>query len=552
MVSPVTSVKHLSGSNFKKSGILIPISEITPIKPHRLFHHLRHIGYDPVKTNKLVSGFSEGFYLHHEGPPVDIMPKNGALVTHPEVISKSLFDDIALNRVAGPYDEKPFETFQVSPVNARQKKNSDKHRMIHNLRYPYDKTSINANIPDSAKSVKYASIHDAISYLMNFPRASYMCKTDIRDAYKLIPVHASEYPKLGIYFQGRFYFQRTLPQGCSSSCAIFEMFATALEAIFKYYSSGGAVVHFLDDFFFITVSEVMGCAHMRLFQDICDDIGVPLATHKTTHPQQTEIFLGITLDSIKQQARLPLDKLSMYKASLIKSKDDGVLSHKELESLVGKLSFASSVVPARAFLRRLIDLVHADRRPNFPITLSKETIADMETWVLFLENYNGVTFFRSQNIIPSSHLRMASDSSMIGYGATYGPSWIQGRFPSTWQRYHITVLELYPVLLLIATFGHKIRNSSVLFECDNKSVTDIVNKQSSKNKRVMRLVRPLVLLLIEFNIHLKMKHLPGILNILPDKISRFQESPELLQLYNMDQKPVPTPHRFSVKSWRLD
>ena len=67
---------------------MIPIFEITPIKPHRLLHHLRHIGYDPVKTSKLVSGFSDrGFYLHHNGPPVDIMPNNGVPVTHPEVRS---------------------------------------------------------------------------------------------------------------------------------------------------------------------------------------------------------------------------------------------------------------------------------------------------------------------------------------------------------------------------------------------------------------------------------------------------------------------------------
>ena len=65
------------------------------------------------------------------------------------------------------------------------------------------------------------------------------------------------------------------------------------------------------------------------------------------------------------------------------------------------------------------------------------------------------------------------------------------------------------------------KNSNIPFRSDNKAVTDILNKQSSKKPKIMKIVHPLVLILVNFNISLRMEHLAGSLNVLPDKISRF-------------------------------
>ena len=78
-------------------------------------------------------------------------------------------------------------------------------------------------------------------------------------------------------------------------------------------------------------------------------------------------------------------------------------------------------------------------------------------------------------------------------------------------------------------FGHLMANSTVLFYTDNEGVKDILNQQTSSNKIIMSMLRPLVLLLKKHNIRLTSKHIPGIDNILCDRISRFQVTPELLQ-----------------------
>jgi hypothetical protein len=113
----------------------------------------------------------------------------------------------------------------------------------------------------------------------------------------------------------------------------------------------------------------------------------------------------------------------------------------------------------------------------------------------------------------------------------------------------ITTLELFPIYVLIGLFGEKIRNSSVLFHSDNEGVVDVLNKQSSPNDVIMNVVRPLVLLLIDNNIMLRSKHVPGIHNTLCDQISRFQVP--LLQKYGMRMEPENLPPHLMSKNFKL-
>ena len=54
----------------------------------------------------------------------------------------------------------------------------------------------------------------------------------------------------------------------------------------------------------------------------------------------------------------------------------------------------------------------------------------------------------------------------------------------------------------------------------------------------MHIIRSLILKLVSLNIHLTAKHIPGKTNILADKISRFQVTPQLLSAYGMETTPT--------------
>ena len=53
------------------------------------------------------------------------------------------------------------------------------------------------------------------------------------------------------------------------------------------------------------------------------------------------------------------------------------------------------------------------------------------------------------------------------------------------------------------------------------AVVEIINKQSSKDRTLKRLVRRLVLAGLKFNVLFKAKHIPGKSNVVADHLSRF-------------------------------
>lgn len=87
---------------------------------------------------------------------------------------------------------------------------------------------------------------------------------------------------------------------------------------------------------------------------------------------------------------------------------------------------------------------------------------------------------------------------------------------------HISVRELYPIVLALELWADQLANKRILFHFDNISVVYCINKQTYKNPDSMRLIRRLVVQALTFHIYFEAEHVPGITNILADKLSRFQ------------------------------
>ncbi len=118
-------------------------------------------------------------------------------------------------------------------------------------------------------------------------------------------------------------------------------------------------------------------------------------------------------------------------------------------------------------------------------------------------------------------VNLYSDASKQGFGDTYGSHWIQDSWPQEWKDYHITILKTYTLLALVHTFRHKLRNSFITFYYDNQGVVEIINNQSSKDTRIKVLVRMLVLKMLELKINFHAVHIPGVNNVLWDRILVF-------------------------------
>ena len=162
------------------------------------------------------------------------------------------------------------------------------------------------------------------------------------------------------------------------------------------------------------------------------------------------------------EARLPADKLEKIRLLLNSYLSRSKLSLVEIQSLVGLLNFACSVVvTGRCFLRRLIEITRGLRKPHHRVRVTRSAKADMQMWLRFIEEFNGKSFFLEDKWENSVNMKFNTDASNIGYGGIFGKRWFYGEWPPSWALYHITVKELFPIVLALETWGHLITNKCI-------------------------------------------------------------------------------------------
>lgn len=218
----------------------------TPIDPIKLGEMLE--SYDNEQKQYLLNGFLFGFKLGFEGKQTTNISKNlKSTLTDPTVVTQKLEKEVAEGRLSGPYNSPPLQHFRVSPIGLVPKKKPGQFRLIHHLSHPVGE-SVNEGIPDEQAKVHYSTVDDAVKDIRKLGRGCQLVKIDIEAAFKIIPVHPEDYHLLGMLWQDSFYFDKTLPMGCRSSCSIFDKFSTAIEWVAKKKLGIQEVKHILDDF----------------------------------------------------------------------------------------------------------------------------------------------------------------------------------------------------------------------------------------------------------------------------------------------------------------
>lgn len=104
----------------------------------------------------------------------------------------------AAGRLLGPLPRDQSARVHTSPLGLVPKSHqSNKWRMICDLSSPSGH-SVNDGIPRDLCSLQYASVDDAVRVLQHLGRGAQLIKLDIQDAYRIVPVHPSDYSLLGI------------------------------------------------------------------------------------------------------------------------------------------------------------------------------------------------------------------------------------------------------------------------------------------------------------------------------------------------------------------
>ena len=159
-----------------------------------------------------------------------------------------------------------------------------------------------------ARSPIYVSVAEIASVVLRL--ASLLAKSDVKHAYRQIPVHPDDRWLLGMRWNGNLFCDATLPFGLPSAPIIVSAVADALEWVVKARGASN-VFHYVDDFVIVGPPGSNKCgSDLGLLMQTCADLGVIIAEDKTEGPSTCLTILGVEFDSLAMELRLPQEKLS--------------------------------------------------------------------------------------------------------------------------------------------------------------------------------------------------------------------------------------------------
>ena len=247
--------------------------------------------------------------------------------------------------------------------------------------------SIHNFMTSTFQSFTYNSVQDAVDILTP---GDYMAVIDITSAYRSVNVSDCD-----SYFQGLSWdfgsgpiFLRDLRLCFGLRCApnIFDRLSKLVMNISRARGALG-VVNYLDDFLVIAPDYESCLKARQIVTSTIELLGFQVAWKKVTDPATVCTFLGISIDSVKFELSLPMDKVEKLRAVISAVLDRNHTSKKELERLGGLVSYCSYVVRGgRTFSRHIFYLAASYSRRSNNIPLSDAIKDDLQWWSLSVKS----------------------------------------------------------------------------------------------------------------------------------------------------------------------
>ena len=476
---------------------------------------------DKEYVSYILEGIKGGFRVGFQWGVCPLAPSQGNMpIAKPERVSQYLERELELGRIRRvPSSD---DNIQISPLGLIPKKNKpDSWRLIVDLSSPKG-ASVNDGIDRSLASLAYVTVEHLVSLILAQGGHPLLVKADIKEAYRMVPVHPDDHCLLGVKWEEAIYVDERLPFGLRSAPKIFSAIADAIQWILDHQGVGPSL-HYLDDFILVGVEEKQAGWIKEELVAIFGKLGVPLEPSKLEGPATQLTFLGIEVDTTSHQLRLPQDKLRRLGTLLESTMGRKALRLRDLQSLVGLLQHAAQVVrPGRSFVRRLHALLAGKEsaRGDQLIRLNRDARADIIWWRLFTEQWNGISMMWVASCT-SPEVRVVSDASgHWGCGVYCLPKWMTLQWTPCLQGKSIQVKELIPVVLAAGVWGRGWTGKVVEFVVDNQAVVAVLQSGYSKEEHLMHLLRVPVWLASHFQFWFVASHIAGKDNTLADAISR--------------------------------
>jgi hypothetical protein len=535
-----------------------------------MFAHLLSSHPDRQLVSELLHDLTEGVRIGYNGPRDKFRPSPNLpiLPEHESFVDSEIQKEVDSKRRIGPFDKPPFDNFIISPIGVVTKRLSSKLRMIHHLSWPRhqsaDSDSINEHISPEDSETQLQSFDDAVHILAGLnPKLSKsdsirLIKLDVKGAYRLVFIHPDDWHCIGMQWKGKYYFDPFLVFGLSSACRHWERVATAVHWIAQHEFGIELMVHYIDDYLVICVSNDVAEIQLKKLCLLFKSLGIPLAHEKTEGPTSELTFLGIQINALTMTISIDPPRLVYIQSTLSDWMKKSQASIKEFQSLIGVLNFCCKVIrPGRIFLRRLINwcmfLSHKFKYTSEtkPHPISGSVKKDISWWLTYVNEFNG-----KMSVYPTvwcnyRDMNIATDACVAGYGGVFNNQYFYGKWSveeskqaQRIDRDSMPWKELHTLVRAASTWGNRWTGKNIVFQLDCQPMVFAVDKGGSRDPEIMSLIRTLSYLAAKHHFNYKVEHIPGRKNVGPDLLSRgdvksFLEAFQHLNLSLVHALPLP-------------
>ena len=329
-------------------------------------------------------------------------------------------------------------------------------------------------------------------------------KTDHEAAYKQLPLRP-EHTRLAfvalrdpLTSRWMAFPPKALLFGATSAVLHYNCFSRLL-AILANRIFGIPLIGYFDDFGALVPSKV-GRRALHTFEQFCNSLGITLKKTKTDRGRRI-VFLGLLgnfpapCNRMLLSIDLPTDKADAWCRSIKRILAEGIVSHDELESIIGRLSFTQTSVFGRIGRGMLAPLYAKLRALPYHTALSCRESTTLAWWTAALPNLEPRTATPKTDRTDRVVYTDAAGKSRIIAAVILDPanfkltkylrSITHVRTGSRWVRTfedtsYIYGLEMLAILATLMERGDDLRNQSVTFYIDNNNALLAILKNSAK------------------------------------------------------------------------
>ena len=415
----------------------------------------------------------------------------------------------------------------VNPLQVEQQKN--KLRMCTDMRY------VNAHTAHSKFKLETLQTH--IQQIVQ--KGDVMITTDMKQAYCSMAMHEESWPYLCWKHRGKYYCSTVLTFGLSQAPMFFHK---TMRTIVRFCRTLGIrVLNYLDDFLWASHPR-QSKALTTFVKDLLTSLGWKFNDKCVFTPSYQVEFLGMTIDTEKYWVTVPARKVDDIKQlvhEMKKSIEERRMVTVHSLQVLGSTIRATSIAikPASAWTREMNRCIARCEDNNITHINTKQYDTsklkyELEFWSDF-DRHNGASIDH-----PLHQVAVYCDSSVSGYGGTYGAIKISGVLP--WQVIgrSSTLRKITGLRLLSMKMLQHLKNKRVKFVIDSQPAIANLTKGGGVVDDLNDEIKQWWKVCDDNNIQATYEWVPREENEEADKLSKAHEFPHSIDEIKIEVKEI--------------